>query len=503
MNEFELPTNIRQIGGVDDRLRIYVEDYAISYLKRFAEAGGDSDRLAFLIGKYMVIDSKGYLFVCGAVQGKFTRRDDGAEVFTDESFEHVNSCLAKYFEGYEVVGWMQSQPGYGTGLNPVCADYHMNNFIKPYQALLVVDPSEKLESFYLWETNMSAMQESKGYFIFYERNRGMQEYILDHKLGPIKGFSRGSAPSESDDKVKTFNEGSKRTASRGRGTAKAPEKRLVSGEYKKVVNMLVSLSAVLFVMAFIMGAGLIQSDGKITELEEELSTLNVAFVYVLSQMSHLSAQVAAAQPVFAPGDPRPPTQLMADIPDPEPVTVVGQTEPTPSPQAQAQATPTPPPATPQAQATPIPPTPPPATPQAQATPIPPPATPSPDQNRTQAESHLPAVALNPDLPQNIQDALAATPTPPPPATPNPITGIIPPRGGLTYEAARRAVINPDEFDLYVVQRGDTLSGIIYLHYGGADMIEMVMEINGITHPDMIFSGRVLLLPRLELVEIEE
>ena len=493
MKEFELPTNIRQIGGVDDRLKIYVEDYAISYLKRFAEAGGEGERLAFLISKYMVIDGQGYLFICGAVQGKFTKRDDGAEVFTDESFDHVNECLEKYFEGYEIVGWMQSQPGYGTGLNPVCADYHMNNFIQPYHGLLVVDPTEKLESFYLWEKNMSAMIEAKGYFVFYERNKGMQEYILDHRIGGVKGLTRGSASEDGDkiespgvkERVRKFEDFSRTfSRTRGSGARGSGKTALSSGEYKRVINMLVSLSAVLLVISFIMGAGLIQSDGKISQIEDDLFAMNGAFVYVVArmnymtdQMSFLTAQVAAqiaAQPVFAPGD----DPVSGVQPNPVVYTPIVHATPTPA------ATPAP-----QIQ----------ATPQPQIQPAPTPAGTAMDTAPETADTQQGLNFNLEHLPANIQQALMATPTPPPPPapTPNPVTGITPsPGGGLTYEAARRAMLDPYEFDFYLVQRGDTLSGIVYHHYGSTDMMEFIMEINGIDRPDMILSGRVLLLPRV-------
>ncbi|MCL2703569.1 MAG: LysM peptidoglycan-binding domain-containing protein [Defluviitaleaceae bacterium] len=462
MNEFELPTNIRQIGGVDDRLRIYVEDYAISYLKRFAESGGDNERLAFLIGKYMVIDSQGYLFVCGAVQGKYTARDDGAETFTDESFEYAQSCLDKYFEGYEIVGWMQSQPGYGTGLNPVCADYHMNNFIKPYHSLLVIDPVEKLESFYLWEKNMSEMVEAKGYFIFYDRNRGMQEYILDHRLSSVRGFSRGKAGEKAG---KTVDFRTRSDSYRTRDSSRGTEKRVMgSPEYKKVVNMLVSLSAVLFVICFIMGAGLIQGDGKITQLEKDMSALNSAFGYVLNQVNQMVAQ--ASEPVFAPADQnRAPSNFDENrgvvniLPETQDVTIIPRDYTAISTTPEPETVPT-------------------------TSPLNISATPQPV---TEPGVHQPQTTPSPNqIPVNLSEPPAVNPT----ATPN---------VGLTHQDAMAALMENGEFDTYTVQRGDTLSGICFRYYGTTDMIEKVMEVNGITHPDMIFFGRVLLMPRVETV----
>jgi len=465
MKDFELPVNIRQIGSVDDRLRIYVEDYAISYMKRFAESGGDSDRLAFLVGKFMVIDGQSYLFICGAVQGKYTVRDDGAEIFSDDSFDHAQACLEKYFEGYEIVGWMQSQPGYGTRLNPVCGDYHMNNFIKPYHSLLVIDPTEKLESFYLWEKNMSEMMEAKGYFIYYDKNRGMQEYILDNRLTGVKTF-KGK---ESEDNHEKHEKREKSGTVVERGTASFAKKtdrteraeraevprgtgarNMSSPEYKKVINMLVSLSAVLFILCFIMGAGLIQSDGKINDLERDLSALNGAFSHVVGQVNQLNQQVlhanaqvqtlinaqTQAQPVYSPAD--------------TPIQAAQPAQPTPDPR-----------------------------------PMP---TPEPQNQQTQQTVQLPQATIPPSQPPVDLSSLN---TPMPTPSPN---------RGLTQQEATVLALEMGNFDTYMVQRGDTLSGISLRYYGTTEMIETIMEVNGITHPDMIFFGRVLLMPRMENAE---
>ncbi|MCL2373525.1 MAG: hypothetical protein FWC78_09030 [Defluviitaleaceae bacterium] len=65
MQDFTLPANIKQIGSIGDGLRIYVEDYVCTFLQQYAEAGEYNERLAFLVGRHIVIDGQEILFVAG------------------------------------------------------------------------------------------------------------------------------------------------------------------------------------------------------------------------------------------------------------------------------------------------------------------------------------------------------------------------------------------------------------------------------------------------------
>ena len=60
-------------------------------------------------------------------------------------------------------------------------------------------------------------------------------------------------------------------------------------------NIFGSLSAVLFLICFIMGAGLIQSDDKIDELEKRLVKLDDSYRYILSQIKDDNVQSVFAQ----------------------------------------------------------------------------------------------------------------------------------------------------------------------------------------------------------------
>jgi hypothetical protein len=56
---------------------------------------------------------------------------------------------------------------------------HMENFNGPDKTLLKIDTLEKEEVFYLFENNQLVKQ--SGYYIYYEKNEEMQNYMIDAK----------------------------------------------------------------------------------------------------------------------------------------------------------------------------------------------------------------------------------------------------------------------------------------------------------------------------------
>ena len=186
MSDFTLPTNIKQIGSIGDGLRIYVEDYVCTFLHQYAEAGGYGERLAFLVGRHLVIDSQPILFICGAIHGKHTEEYEGFLRFSEKSRDYAEAMLDEHFPMMEIVGWMQSQPSYGTYLNQHYATYHLRQFRKAYQVMYVLDPIERANAFYTPDpdalTPSERMTEVSGYFIYYEKNVNMHEYMLANKI---------------------------------------------------------------------------------------------------------------------------------------------------------------------------------------------------------------------------------------------------------------------------------------------------------------------------------
>ena len=432
MNKFELPTNIRQIGSLEGlSMKIYMEDYVCTYLKQYAESGGHTEKIAFLVGKYMIIDGCPHVFVNGVIQGKHSEFADNMECFTEASYDYAQQELDKYFAGSEILGWMQSQPGYGIHLNPSYADYHMNNFTRPYQVLFVMDPIEKLNLFYIWNQEMTGIDEAGGYFVYYDQNKGMQDYMNDNRISRAKvreaAIPKKEMPST---RLKIFEEPEKKASAPKRAPARSrqamggvkitdsesADNRLAAKsanrsleDMRKLSNLLIGLCAVLFITTFIMGAGLLQSDSRIAALENAVVAMDGNYVLMVDQIRTL-----ASLPVFA--EHIQPGQADATA--------------TPSPEQPPAVTPPPTPA-----------------PEAPAIPTPPP---QPENETTYDEpiyEYVPFVPTFANLPET-----------------------------------------------YTIQPGDSLIGISRMFYGDIGMVGRIMEINGIVDPDHIVAGQVIYLP---------
>ena len=64
----KLPKNIRQIGERDTVLRLYVEDYVNTYLKRLKPTAGQNLRVGLLLGNREIHEDMPYVFVDGAME---------------------------------------------------------------------------------------------------------------------------------------------------------------------------------------------------------------------------------------------------------------------------------------------------------------------------------------------------------------------------------------------------------------------------------------------------
>jgi nucleoid-associated protein YgaU len=374
-------------------------------LQQYAESGGYEERFAFLVGRYMVIDSQTVLFISGVVQGKHMTVDKDVTLFSDKSWQHAKNEIRRYFNGLDIVGGAQSQPGYGVNMNSAYAEAFKKTFTREDQVFFVIDPVEKLNSFFVYDEKQENLLESQGYFIYYDKNRGMHEYMLDNKLTnvsvrPIAEVEDAAKPRTEEAPARTARRRLTSTpAYRTLVTSVGASKNMSSGQ-KRIVNLLVSLSAVLFIVSFIMGAGLIQNDGRISVMENQLTQLNTAYRDLLLQ----TRGEQNAEDVFADSA----------------------------------------------------------------------------ESALEAEDDGERSAIVED---GQQLAETADDEPEGEAVGEPVS-VVPTISEPVYIP-----------DTYVVQSGDTLSYISRMFYGDSSMVPEIMELNSLDNPDMIYFGKVLLLPK--------
>lgn len=178
---FAVPRNIRQIGLPGEDYRIYVEDYVYTFLVRLAGAdtGGENERghLAVLTGESKWQAGVTYVFVRGALTiDKAEAAADHID-FSEKVWAKVHDEQELYFPGQEIVGWFFAQQELQLEITEVFRRVHLKHFGGGEKVLLLMDPAEREDAFFRYENNFLVRQ--PGYYLFYEKNPLMQNYMLD------------------------------------------------------------------------------------------------------------------------------------------------------------------------------------------------------------------------------------------------------------------------------------------------------------------------------------
>ena len=251
--KIELPKNVRQIGDPEDRRKIYIEDYVITYLRRLAGEETLNSRVAILLGHSERMDGLPYLFIRGAVGLKKLEYTENGIPFTDETWAEVYGAMKEYFADLDILGWYLSLPGYPMELGPELLKIHVNYFGGVDKVLLVSDSSDEAADFFAYENGKLTRQ--RGYTIFYERNEAMQRYMIETG----DGESIDEKEHFEDRAIKSF-----RTI--------VQEKKEASGQ-KRVMTFLYMASTFLVIVVLVIGITLINNYEKMTGLETALREL--------------------------------------------------------------------------------------------------------------------------------------------------------------------------------------------------------------------------------------
>lgn len=173
---FRIPNNIRQIGEIEGTQKIYIEDYAYTYLCRISSENTGRGIAAILLGQANWKEGTSYLFVKSAVALSDMEISEEHVDFTQETWNHVYEKNKEYFPEQEIVGWFLSVPGCSMELHEVICQTHLNHFGGNDKVLFVMEPLEKEEAFYRYEDGKMSRQ--AGFYVYYEKNEAMRNFLV-------------------------------------------------------------------------------------------------------------------------------------------------------------------------------------------------------------------------------------------------------------------------------------------------------------------------------------
>lgn len=172
-----LPENIRQIGETNGSLRIYIEDYVMTYIHQIFNEKQEKAIVIFL-GKKGKEQAAGCMFIYGAL---FVQCDmmEGPKELTANKWNQVYKDMHDNFPGAQMLGWGCGVSMWNSRADVAVRQIHGKYFSEEGKVLFVTDISEKEEKIFLW--NDGDLYEQPGFVVYYEKNPQMQEYMLKSK----------------------------------------------------------------------------------------------------------------------------------------------------------------------------------------------------------------------------------------------------------------------------------------------------------------------------------
>lgn len=175
----KLPKNIRQVGERDQVVKLYIEDYVNTYLKRLYPAGGQDLRVGLLLGEIRTEEGIPFLFIDGALEMEQVTREGEKVEFTEEAWKKAYQVMEQMFPHRSVQGWLLCGAP-GCALSPL--DYwkqHGQYFSGKNQLMYLNSGLEGEEAIYT--ASEDGFYKLRGYSIYYERNQMMQDYMVSRK----------------------------------------------------------------------------------------------------------------------------------------------------------------------------------------------------------------------------------------------------------------------------------------------------------------------------------
>ena len=295
-DDVTLPSNIKQIGSIEEDIKIYVEDYVHTYLYQYARSGGNKEKLAALAGRHIVVEGKEVIIISGAIQAKDTKQQRGAESFTEDTWRYINGQMEVYFKGLSLLGWVHTQPGFGTFLMAKDETFHREHFKEPWQVLFVIDSLDKLDTFFIHNAEKTGLRPAKGYFIYYEKNQEMQEYMLENSLVRPRLEKQTENTEKGED-----NKQKKRPTPEERMDAAKEIRRVLKKRAKEAeeenrsrLTMLAGVSSILCIACLFMGVSLLNNISRVRKLETEIATVQNSYYAMAEQLEEAQTQMVFA-----------------------------------------------------------------------------------------------------------------------------------------------------------------------------------------------------------------
>lgn len=253
-SERQMPKNLRQIGKISNGIKIYVEDYVKTYIRQLAESEAEGITAAVLVGEYIKNEQDRLVFIFGAIHIENIWNDDEIK-FSEETWTSIYEAIKHYFPDGEIAGWYLRKNEWTERNYELIKTVHLDNFAGRDKVLLQYDILEKDGEFYCCENDELVLQ--SGYFIYYDKNEEMQDYMIDNKQ------TKREEQFVEDRAVREF---------RNIYEEKHPTEK--KDQRKTTIKMMYAAGMVIVMVVMAIGITAIRNQEKVKGLEEALQTIS-------------------------------------------------------------------------------------------------------------------------------------------------------------------------------------------------------------------------------------
>ena len=177
----QLPKNIKQVGQKDGVFRIYLEDYVNTFINKIRESEEESNipKIGILLGSCETIKEQECWFVDGAIEIEGLWNGNGTFQFSASKWKEIEEKRKRYFPESSMCGWFIH------GAEDAKLDFialkqtHRELFANKNSLFFLCRGEEKN----FWVGSGSDLSASQGYYIFFEQNQSMQEYMVETRQG--------------------------------------------------------------------------------------------------------------------------------------------------------------------------------------------------------------------------------------------------------------------------------------------------------------------------------
>ena len=120
-------------------------------------------------------DGTGYLFIRGALLAKCQDLTPEHIDLSEEVWIAIQDEQKQYFPEQHILGWYFAFPQMAVEITELMQKIHLQYF-GGEKVLMLAEPTEGEEAFFHYENGL--MAKVKGYYIYYEKNAAMQEYMV-------------------------------------------------------------------------------------------------------------------------------------------------------------------------------------------------------------------------------------------------------------------------------------------------------------------------------------